>query len=81
MIRSRLLNVLVVAIGAVLFAFAMSYGLTAFESAQLYFRLGGGGDIGTVAIFDAFVCALLLSLAVWCIRGGVLNLRALNRAA
>jgi len=82
MIRSRLLNALVLAIGVALFAFAISYALEAAEDAQLYFRTnGGGGDAGMVAVWNGCVSTLLLLLALWCIRGGVLNLRAFKRSA
>jgi hypothetical protein len=80
MIRSRLLSVLVLAIGAVLFAFAVSYALEACEDAQLYFRANrGGGDAEMAAVWNGCVSTLLLSLALWCVRGGVLNVRAFKR--
>ena len=74
MIRSRFLNVLVVSIGAVFLVFAVSYGL---EASQYF--VDGVGDAGTIAFFYTCLAIFHVAIAIWCIRGGFLNLRSVRR--
>lgn len=80
MIRSRLLNVIVIAIGAVFLSLAFVHGAEALNDIRFCLRTDStGGDAQTIAFIYTCLTLFDIAIAVWCICGGVQNLRAVSR--